>query len=129
MLRKTVAAWTALRRRAVASIPAPSIPIRAISTAPIRAPRVDHSVHHRPSHRLVLLPIAASSRGYARMARRSPPVQTKPEEEEESEEEMDLDLAPVEEEEDVESEEWEGFVLDFGSDGKDKDEREDEQDS
>lgn len=123
----------ALGRRAAASLRTPSILIRAISTDPIRALRTDHSVHHHPSHRFILLPVAVSSRGYARMARRSPPVQTKPEQEEDSEseeeqEEMDLDLAPAEEK-DVESEEWEGFVLDFGSDGKDKNEREDEQDS
>ncbi|KAJ8457813.1 hypothetical protein OPV22_030739 [Ensete ventricosum] len=64
------------------------------------------------------------------MCRRLPPVQRPPESESESESESEFDAEesdlPAEEAGQIdddgdESEEWEGFMIDFGAVGKDKD--------
>lgn len=74
-------------------------------------------------------PSICCPRCYARMARRSPPpVRPKAGENEESESdstsedeevEMDLDVHADDDDDDGEESEWEGFVMDFGAEGKD----------
>ncbi|RWV93001.1 hypothetical protein GW17_00044574 [Ensete ventricosum] len=120
----------ALRRRAVSCGQAPFVQTRATSGVPPLSPRPDLYVRDRYLSTLtaLLLRPPGCFRGYVRMCRRLPPVQRPPESESESESEFDAEESdlPAEEAGQIdddgdESEEWEGFMIDFGAVGKDKD--------
>ncbi|ONK54745.1 uncharacterized protein A4U43_UnF12060 [Asparagus officinalis] len=112
-------------RIAAASGAAISIKRAMISAAPLTLLHKTNLLNNQlpPISRPSLL----SSRCYARMARRSPPAvrpnayvsEESESEEEENELEFDDDEDDEDEEDDGEdSEEWEGFEMDFGSVGK-----------
>ncbi|URE43550.1 hypothetical protein MUK42_23926 [Musa troglodytarum] len=126
----------ALRRRAMSCAQAPFVPTRATSGVPPLSPRPDFYVRDRYLSTLtaLLLRPPGCFRGYARMRRRSPPVQRPPESESESESESDAEESDLTAEEagqidddGDESEEWEGFMIDFGGVGKDTDDDNDNQ--
>ncbi|KAJ0976022.1 hypothetical protein J5N97_017987 [Dioscorea zingiberensis] len=116
MLQATRLAGAALKRILVGPNQPPFLQ-RTVMAFTVLSPRRELPVPRVP-------PSLTFSRSITHMRRRSPPAQPRKDEEQESsesedDEELELGLGM----DDVavegsESEEWEGFVLDFGADGK-----------